>query len=40
MFTGYLMLAYATAFLFSITFEAPFMLIDKKYVTGRLGKKK
>ena len=39
MFTAFLILSYSVAFLFSIMFEAPFMLLDKKYLTGKLGKK-
>mgnify|MGYP001794409121 CR=1 FL=1 len=31
-------LAYGVGFVFSLVFEAPFMLIDKKYLTGRLSK--
>lgn len=38
MFTAYALLSFATAFLFSIVFEAPFMLLDKKYLTGKLSK--
>ncbi|KAF6020538.1 hypothetical protein EB796_021152 [Bugula neritina] len=37
MFAAYTFLAYAVAFPFSLMFEAPFMLIDKKYLTGKLS---
>ena len=38
MFGGFAVLSFSVAFLFSIVFEAPFMLIDKKYLTGKLSK--
>lgn len=40
MFAGYATLAFLVGFLFSIVFEAPFMLLDKKYFTGKLAKVK
>lgn len=39
-FIMFLVCAYAVAFVFSLLFEAPFINIDKLFITGAMKKKK